>query len=112
MGIHPAVSRGRRNKAAEHFGWFPPPQRLSRSIIELTGHRIQFGSCVDAEVGVLGEVLAEQPVAVLVAAALPRTVGITEEDGDLRVDGELGVLGHFFPLVPGERPAKLRRELG
>ena len=78
----------------------------------LASHRVQLGSCVDAEVGVLWEVLAEQAVTILVAAALPRTVWVTEEDRDLGINGELRVLGHFFPLVPGERPAKLRGELG
>ena len=51
-------------QAAEHFVWFHPPQRLSKSIIELARHRVQFGSCVDAEVSSLWEVLAEQIVAV------------------------------------------------
>jgi hypothetical protein len=36
--------------------------------------------CVTVEVGALGEVLAQQPIAVLIAPTLPRRVGIAEVD--------------------------------
>ena len=46
--------------------------------IAFIGHRIQLLLCVSAEVCPLGEVLAQQPIGVLVAAPLPRKVGIAE----------------------------------
>jgi hypothetical protein len=54
------------------------------------------------------EVLAEQSVGVLVAAALPGTLGIAEVDLHAGFDGELDVFGHLFALVPGDRSAQLR----
>src|SRR5512134_3460956 len=87
-----AASTDGRNKPAEHFGWFHPAQRLSRAIVEFPCDRVERGAGIDAEVGVPGEVLAEQAVAVLVAAALPWAVRIAEEDADVGVDGELHVL--------------------
>ena len=44
------------------------------------------------EVGALGEVLAQQPVGVLVRAALPGAVRVGEVDRDAGLDLELGVL--------------------
>src|SRR5690606_40564612 len=60
-----------------------------------------------AEVGAFGEVLAQQPVGVLVAGPLPRAVRIAEEDVDIVVDAYLCVVGHLGALVPGERLAQL-----
>src|SRR5205807_10230064 len=54
-----------------------------------------------------GEVLAQQPVGVLVRSALPRTAGIAEVDLDAAIDRELGVLEHLLPLVPGQRATQL-----
>jgi hypothetical protein len=48
---------------------------LSRAIVELGGDRIQGGLVEPAQVGALGQVLAEQPVGVLVGAALPGLPG-------------------------------------
>ena len=91
---------------------FIQPKRLSRAVVEFPRDRVELGSSVDAEIGVPGEVLAEQAVAVLVAAALPGAVRIAEEDADVGVDGELHVLGHLLALVPGERAAQFRGETG
>jgi hypothetical protein len=80
---------------------------LSRAAIELGGDRVQGGLVELAQVGGLGEVLAEQPIGVLVGAALPRAARVTEEDLNAGVDGELGVLGHLPSVVPGQRAAQL-----
>src|SRR3954468_24515399 len=53
-----------------------------------------------AEVGALREVLAQQPVGVLVRAALPGAVGIAEVDAKPSVDPEVCVLRHLRPLTP------------
>ena len=60
-----------------------------------------------AQVGASGEVLAQQPVGVLVGPALPRALRIAEVDRQAGLDPQLGVLGHLGALVPGQRPAQL-----
>jgi len=50
---------------------------------------------VRAQVGALREVLAQQPVGVLVRAALPRAVRVAEVDRHARVDPQPGMLGHL-----------------
>src|SRR5688572_23871764 len=107
-----AASTGGRNILAEHLGWFHPIQSLSRAVVQLPSYRIELGSSVNAQIGILGEVLAEQAVAVLTAAALPRAVRIAEEDTDVGIDSEPHVIGHFFAPVPGERAAQLRGQRG
>src|ERR1019366_1831254 len=53
------------------------------------------------------EILAQQPVGVLVRAALPRASWITEVDLQTGIEPELHVLGHLNALVPGQGPPKL-----
>lgn len=48
------------------------------------------------------DVQAQQPVGVLVRAALPRTLWIAEVDGQIMVDAQFGMTGHLRPLVPGQ----------
>ena len=55
------------------------------------------------------EVLPEKPVGVLVAAALPRGVGIAEVDGHPGANGEVDVPGRLLALIPGDTVAE---ELG
>src|SRR6266700_4796791 len=57
-----------------------------------------------AEVGSLREVLAQESVGVLVAAALPGAVRAAEADVETGADAQLRVAGHLCALVPGERP--------
>jgi hypothetical protein len=47
-----------------------------------------------------------------VRSALPRGFGVAEVDLDSGVDSELGVFGHLFALVPGQRlPEMIRKPL-
>lgn len=62
---------------------------------------------VQAEVGALGEVLAEEAVGVFVGAALPGAVRIAEVDGQLCEDLQVSVPRHFCALIPGQRPAEM-----
>ena len=48
------------------------------------------------------EVLAQQPVGVLVGGALPRALRVAEVDLKAGVDPQLRVLGHLGALVPGQ----------
>src|SRR5437667_9289604 len=67
---------------------------------------------VEAQIILAREVLAEQTVGVLIAAALPWAVGVAEVDHHVRVRAEPYVVSHLFALVPGQRPARLGRKLG
>jgi len=42
--------------------------------------------------------------------ALPGAVRVAEIHRDVGVDGEPSVLGHLLTLIPGQRPAQMRRE--
>ena len=75
---------------------------MSRAGVEGVGGLVEVFLGDQAHVGAFGEVLAEEPVGVFVGASLPRGLGVTEVDVDSGVDTELGVLGHFFALIPGE----------
>src|ERR1700758_2757986 len=82
----PAGSNGRRNTGFFHscqqfvkrLRWGFPSQRLSWSAIESCCHCGYLISVVDAQVCALREVLPQQPVGVLVRAALPGTSWIAE----------------------------------
>ena len=87
-----------------------PSERLPRSAVERSGHGLEIADAVSAEVGAFGEVLAEQAIGVLVRAALPRAVGVTEEDRHAGLDTQLSMLGHLGTLVPGKGSAELLRE--
>src|SRR3954466_8770954 len=108
-------SSGRRNTAyvscseelVQSLGRCSPAQCLSRPAVEGDRHGCQVLGAVHAEVGALWKVLAQQPVGVLVRATLPGAVGIAEVDRHASLDPELGVLGHFRSLIPGQRSSQL-----
>ena len=114
-----ADSTGRRNASlngSEHgvegLGRRLPPERLARSAVEGRGHCREVVRAVRAQVGPLREVLAQQPVGVLVRPALPRAVRVAEVDLQARVDPQPRVLRHLRPLVPGQRAPQLLRQGG
>ena len=51
--------------------------------------------------------MAQQAIGVLVRAALPRAMRITEIDGDVGFDGEALVIGQLSAIIPGQRFIKL-----
>ena len=55
---------------------FHEPEGLAWSVVEFGGDRVEVVLAVSGEVGAFGEVLPEQPVGVLVGAALPGRVRI------------------------------------
>src|SRR3954467_2281351 len=108
-------SSGRRNTAyvscseelVQSLGRCPPAQGLSRPAVEGDRHGRKVLSAVHAEVSALWKVRAQQPIGVLIRAALPGAVGIAEVDRHASLDPELGVLGHFRSLIPRQRLSQL-----
>src|SRR6266567_6988808 len=76
-----------------------PAECLAGAAVEGGGDGGQIARAVAAQVGALGEVLAQQPVGVLVAGPLPGAVRVAEVDLDARVDAQLRVAGHLRALV-------------
>src|SRR5207302_6306304 len=84
-----------------------PAERLSRSRVESERDGIEVSAGVPSEIGALGKVLTQQAVGVLVGASLPGAVWVAEVDRQAGGYPELGVLGHFCSLVPGQRSPQL-----
>src|SRR4051794_40619441 len=107
-------SSGRRNTAyvtgskelVQSLGRSSPAKGLARPAVEGDRHGRKIVRAGRAEVGALWKVLAQQPIGVLVRAALPGAVGIAEGDRHASLDPELGVLGHFRSLIPRQRPSE------
>src|SRR5665213_146486 len=93
-------SVGRRNTRFKTLCGCFEPERLARSPIKLSRDLVQALLRVDTEVGALGEVLAQQPVGVLVGAALPRTLRIAEVDRHIGRQRKALVLRHLLAAVP------------
>src|SRR3954451_12414411 len=108
-------SSGRRNTAyvscleelVQSLGRCSPAQGLSRSAVEGDRHGRKVLGAVHAEVSALREVLPQQPVGVLVRATLPGAVRVAEVARHARLDPQLGMLGHFRSLIPGQRSSQL-----
>ncbi len=77
-------------------------ETLPRARVEAMRDGVQFTLRVPRQVRALRQVLAQQPVGVLVRAALPRTIRISKEDLDGKPVGELRVLGPLFPTIIGQ----------
>ena len=69
-----ADSAGHRNKVGEPLGWFHESEGLARTVVEARRDPHQVVRAEGREVSALGQVLAEQPVGVLVRPALPGAV--------------------------------------
>src|SRR3954447_24224034 len=108
-------SSGHRNTASvtrskelvQSLGRCPPAKGLSRPAVEGDHHGRKVFGAVRAEVGALWKVLAQQPIGVLVRAALPGAGGIADVDRHASLDPELGVLGHLRSLIPRQRLSQL-----
>jgi len=79
---------GQRNASASACEGVLKPG-VSRLAVELGGDRVEGGLSKLAEIGALGQLLAQPAVGVLVRAGLPRAVWVAEGDLDAGVDAEL-----------------------
>ena len=110
----PQVGLVRRRLAVQDLGQRLgrglPAQRLAGPAVQLVRDRGQVRRAVPGQGGALGEVLAQQPVGVLVAAPLPGRVRVAEVDLAVRGHRDLRVRAHLPALVPGQRPAQRIRQ--
>ena len=105
-----ADSTGRRNtfhilfeQPVESLCRCLPRQRFPGARIQRMGYGAQLFGTMLAEIRALWEVLAEQGVGVLVAAALPGALRVTEIDLETSIHPKLHMLGHLGALVPSQR---------
>ena len=75
---------------------------MPRSIVELCHDLLPFGLSDRVEATGLREVLPDQAIGVLVAAALPGGVGLGEVEADAPVPGDPLVVGELSALVRGQ----------
>src|SRR3954451_7153052 len=101
-----AMSDGEQ-ELVERFGRGLVAERLARPAVQRAGNGLDLLGVAPGEVGALGEVLAQQPVGVLVAGALPGAVRVGEVDRDPGLDLQLRVLSELAAAVPGQRTAQL-----
>ena len=81
----------------QRFGWRSPAERLARPAIERRSHGREVIGAVRAQVGALREVLPQQPIGVLVRAALPRAVRVAEVHLHAGVDPQPRMLAISAP---------------
>ena len=93
---------GHCNECGELLGWFHKTEGLAGPVVHQSSDLREIGSAVLGKVSSTGKELAEQPIGVLVGAALPRRVRVAEVDLDAGVDLDLLVAGHLLAAVPGE----------
>ena len=86
--------------------------RQARAAVELTGDSGDVVVVEVVEVGAFGEGLAQEPVGVLVRAALPRGVRVSEVDPHTGDRLDPFVVEHLVALVPRQRSPQRRRQRG
>jgi hypothetical protein len=93
-----------RGVGGEAVGCGSPAQHSAGSSVGPGCQLLKLASRQGSEVCPLDQVLAQEPVGVLVAAALLGTLWVAEEDPKTELSGELFALGHLPAPVPGQRP--------
>ena len=91
-----AGSPVRRNTGIESLCWGFVFQGLTWPLIELTRGFVQISLRVYRQVGSFREVLPQQSIGVLVGAALPRTLRVTEVDVDIGRQGKTPMIGKLL----------------
>jgi len=86
-------------------------QTFSRARVQAMGDGVQLALCVARQIRPLGQILAQQPIGVLVGASLPGTMRIRKEDADGQSLGQTLMLGHLFSTIVGQGFAQRRRDM-
>ena len=86
-------------------------EALSWARIQPMGDGIQLTLRIARQVRALGQILAQQPIGILVGPALPGTVRIGKEDLDGEPLSQTFVRGHLFAPIVGQRRERGRRVL-
>jgi len=81
-------------------------QGLSGSIVQERTDGIEVALGKTSQVGVLGQVLAQQAVGVLVGATLPRAMGIGEVGLQFKTSAQQLMARHFAALIVSQRFAQ------
>ena len=84
-------------------------EALTRPNVQFVGNSIQLLLAVYRQIRAFGKVLADQSVDVLVAAALPGAVRVTELDRYAGLLGDLRMARHLSSLVVGHALAGRQR---
>ena len=98
-----------RNTARKSIGWGFKAQGLSRALIKPQGNFVEVGLREAREVCSSWEVLPQQAIGVLVAAALPGAAWIAEVDLDIGRNGEALVVRELLASIPGQGAAQFAR---
>jgi len=96
------------------FSWRPAVEDFAGPLVEHFLIRSELLIGDSGEVETFGQVMANAVVLAFAGGALPRAMGVAEEDLELEFIRELGVFGHFFALVVSEgatQPVGQRGEL-
>jgi transposase len=86
-----AESSGERNDSCVSLRWCHVAEGLAWSVVQASLNSLEVSGRVNRQVGALGQVLAQEPVGVLVRPALPWRVCIAEIDRDPGRCREAGV---------------------
>ena len=100
---------GSLDEPDELLAGLPEPQGLPRPVVELLGDRVQIALRARRQIRALREVLAQEPVGVLVGSPPPGGVRVAEAHVHAQRRGYRLVQRELAALVPGERVA---HELG
>ena len=72
-----------------------PSKSFSGAPAERSSNRFEVICAIQAEIGALWEVVAQQTIGVLIRATLPWAVGITKVDRKIGSDRQFGMTGHL-----------------
>ncbi len=81
----------------------PKVETFSWARIESMGNGIQLTVGIARQIRAFGQVLTQQPIRILVGAALPGRMGIRKEDADRELLGEALMLRHLFAPIIRQR---------
>ncbi|KJZ32864.1 hypothetical protein TW83_01025 [Paracoccus sp. S4493] len=105
------VSFGVREQRVQCLCRGSPAEGFARTSVERSCNSFEIIRTVQAKIGSLREVLAQQAIGVFICAALPWAVRIAEVDRQISGDGQFSMTGHLSPLIPGQRTPKMARQM-